>query len=264
MKCNNCGTKNDENAKFCVSCGHNLETNLAPKQKKEERVQPTGTPASSFSFDDILNFLKMLLSLIMKPVTTLKERLDEYSSSNKPWFVALGVSIFTMLLYAFYSAKNAVKVVDSFLWLGDGQTTWVWSNLKNVNWFKIIVGGIISYFLMIVVVAGIYYLSSLIGKKKPNFGKLLVVASITSLLSNVIALVIIPIFSMISVVLSGFIAIIGVIYVFIIFVYGMNLVMDLEDNDKLIYVNAVAMSVISLISYIIIVSVIGSAFSGLY
>ena len=73
-----------------------------------------------------------------------------------------------------------MKKKKKYNWnLNDYETTWVWSNLKNVQYLEIILKSFLIYLGVIFVITVIYYLASLVAKKEVSFPKLLGISTLS-------------------------------------------------------------------------------------
>lgn len=190
------------------------------------------------------NYFYILLAVILKPFTAFKEELTKFNEFKNSAMLALIVSGVATLITLFKTMLNVVRVTS--LW--SSEVKWVWKNLKNVQYFKVIGTNFLIYIGIIVAIAGIYYLASLIIKKQVDFSRLLGIASASIVPIVLCSLVLSPILTMIHATLGTGISIVGGIYTLILVYETINNEIMLEGNTKF-YFNLICLSILIIAGY---------------
>lgn len=147
-----------------------------------------------------------------------------------------------------------------------GETTWVWENIKELDFVKVFFVNFLVYAGIIAAIAGLYYLGSLIVKKKSNFSRLLAIATISIIPMYVCNLLLAPILGMITSFFAISFTVIGLIYSLLLMVELMSNELELNGNVKF-YFNLACISILLIVGIYVcinlLVSAINSSLGGL-
>ena len=267
MFCQNCGTQNAETSQSCVKCGNRFQVQTPnpsdvngeetpqavvhdiPKQKKSPK-------------NDYMTHLMTIGEVLLKPVTGLKKFLNNYEEPKS-------ASIFTAIVVGIVTVINLITSiiitvrVDTSGWFSESNYEWVWENIKDVKWFDwifkyfLIIAGVIAF------IAVVYFVASIILKKTNNYWRMLAATTIAFIPVFLSSMIVGPILGWIAFDLAVIANIIGIIYTYVILIYGLNSELDLEDNDTKIYVNVACWAVITIVAYIVIRMMITSMLGNL-
>jgi len=205
-----------------------------------------------------VNYFLIILEIILKPFTTFKEKLNKFEDFKNSIMVTLIVSVIATIVTLLKTMITTVKVT-SYL---TGNTEWMWENLKNINYIKVIGINLLIYLGIIFVIAGVYYIESLIAKKQSNFSRLLGISALSVVPAIICSSILAPIFSMIYIQLGVVITIIGIVYTVIIIYEIMNNEILLEGNAK-IYFNLICLSILFIALYYLCMKIMmGSVTNG--
>lgn len=294
MNCPNCGTYNTEGFKFCIKCGQSLAgietTNKQSVQQRESspqgvpmqnmnttsiqsgnNFQTTATstqtvntsvnnsvPATKVSF---MGYFFIILAVILKPFTAFKEELNKFNGFKNSAILSLIVSGGATLVNLITSMLNVV-MVKSYNWSSGGyKTTWVWKNLKELDYLKVIGKNFLIYLGVIVAIAVVYYIASLIAKKQTNFSRLLGVSALAVVPVLICSLILSPLLALIWAKLVMPITLVGAVYTIVLLYEGMNSEVLLEGNAKY-YFNLVCFSILGIAAYYLYMKLFMSAISG--
>ncbi len=265
MVCPNCGKEVKEGAKFCVGCGMalNNDTNkeISPteenkqgvefKEKVSSTVLEMKANAKKAADSDFMKFvistLMFLFNCLMKPIKTLKEKIDEYSKVDKACILAGVVALGTMI----------IRVVVEFLMaLIRKQCVFttcatVGEKLKAIDWMGITLKHLIIILMVMFAIAAIYYVASLIAKKNINYMRLLTITAVSFVPACLTMYLLTPIFGWLNVHLGVIVTIVGMIYSLVIFFTAINDEIKFDSADKSIYFNLICASIIVIILYFI-------------
>ena len=198
MNCPKCGTNNMEGTKFCSNCGTNLVG---------------GTSKKSFGCM-VMDYLKFLLDALIKPFKTYNDKKAELSD-NKHVFILTGVVSVAMMLLTLIRSMITI-CISTNLWTG--KTTFELSNLKYLDWVSLIFKNLLIFAAVIYVIAGVYYLATLIIKKEVKYTKLLAIACVSVIPFTAAALFLAPLMAYIWDILMLALFVAGIVYSIMILV----------------------------------------------
>lgn len=288
MNCQNCGTLNNIGSKFCIKCGKSLNEGQpiqsmpgsSYQEVLNEPINKTLNQNSSQNFDTIsqpmnnlsntstsgakvsfMSYFFIILAVILKPFTAFKEELNKFNGFKNSIILSLIISVGATLINLISSMLSVVRV-KSFDWASGGyKTNWIWENLKNLDYLKIIGKNFLIYLGIIVAIAVVYYLGSLIIKKQTNFSRLLGISALAIIPLLICSLILAPLLSLIWVGLKIPVIIIGVVYTVIIIYEVINNEILLEGNVKY-YFNLVCLSILGIVAYYLCIKVFMSSITG--
>lgn len=291
MNCPNCGTSNNVGSKFCIRCGQSLEgiqsfteqsvqtvempfqevssqsINNTPVQGVDNlqsnivSQQPMNTNIASEVKVSFMGYFFIILAVILKPFTAFKEELNKFNSFKNSAIMSLIVSGAATLINLITTMLNAV-MVKSYSWLsGSYKTTWTWENLKEIKYLEVVGKNVLIYLGVIVAIAVIYYIASLIVKKRTNFSRLIGISAIAVAPMLVCSLVLSPLLSLIWAELAMPITLIGAVYTIVLVYEGMNNEVLVEGNVKY-YFNLVCLSILGIAAYYLYMKLFMSSISG--
>lgn len=269
MKCPNCGKDVKEGAKFCVGCGTSLvdkETKKVEKTNSEKtdevkekvatKVNEVKVAAKKAADSDfmkvVLSSLMFLLNILLKPVKSLKEKIEFYSKPQNGFILAGVVALATMIIRVIVSFVMALikKQCTSSLF-GSGTCLTVGEKLKAIDWMGITLKHLLIILIVMFAIAGIYYVAGLIAKKTTNFMKILTITAVSLVPACVASYLLVPIFGWINVHFGVVVAIIGFVYSLVIFFTSIKDEFKFKDADMAIYFHLICVSVIIIIAYFV-------------
>ena len=209
MKCEKCGTPFKNGEKFCSKCGEVLEI------KQETKIKE--------NFGDVLiSVFKFILQVLIKPVDAIKENKDNMSN---PIF-ALILSVFAslvMVISNFIVNIFDVIVVKQYTFGKGYETSWQFSRIGNLDFLELIFKNFFMFAFVIILVAGVFYLSSLVIKKEINFFKSVSISAASIIPFVLCTFVLTPILSLIW---SHF-----VVLIFLGIIYSLSLLLSLYSEE---------------------------------
>lgn len=278
MKCPKCGKELKEGTKFCVGCGTKL-TNVEESVKKEvvneekvkeikekvnqkvETVKEQAKKAADSDFMKIvLATLMFLVNILLKPIKTLKAKLDYYSEPKNGFILAGVVALVTMVIRVFISFVMAlIKKNCITSWTGTKTCSTIGENLKNIPWMDITLKHLLVILMAMFIIAGIYYIASLIVKKNTNYMRLISIVAVSFIPACAAMYVLSPIFGWINVHLGVVVSIIGYVYSLVVFFTAMKDEIKFKDADTCVYFNLICASIILIGVYFLGVAIVNNA-----
>lgn len=286
MKCPNCGKDVKEGAKFCVGCGTSLtdketkkveeSTNQKADEVKEKvtakvnEVKDAAKRAADSDFMKVvLSSLMFLLNILLKPIKTLKEKIEFYSKPQNSFILAGVVAIATMIIRVVVSFIMAlIKKECTASLFGSGTCLTIGEKLKSIDWMGITLKHLLIIVIVMFAISGIYYVASLIAKKTTNFMRILTITSVSLVPACVASYLLVPIFGWINGHFGVVVAIIGFVYSLVIFFTSIKDEFKFKDADKAVYFHLICASVVIVVAYfvgynVLLNTVTNSATSGL-
>lgn len=265
MICSKCGY-NNEGAKFCVKCGNILGTENVPNTTPNVAVQNINnnnqmintqqniiqTSKSSF------NYFKHIITAFIKPIKTFKdeeEKLSEVKHSFILTAIVAGIMMIVNLISSMINASFTYKM-DTFTY--EYNKVLDLSGIQELDFVSLIFKNLLIYLIVMLVIAGVYYLASLVAKKTVSYPKILSITA-TSLIPYIaICMIVAPIMGIIWSELAIVFNIIGAIYALIIFICLINENIKFENSDLNVYFHAICMSILGTAGYFVIVKLLTS------
>lgn len=292
--CSNCGTSNASNTKFCIKCGTSLQPQSVSENQNinignnigiqsvnnEQNINNVNNdnnyqqPVQQQNYNNMnntynsqptssaesLNYFSYILGALLKPF-------DKFKSEENKLNNVKNVSILTLILVG---AMTIIRLITTMIssvrvtsfW--SSEVKWVWENLKEVQYFKVIGQSLLIYAGILVAVTCIYFLANIVIKKDAKFIKLLGTTTTAFIPFAVCSSILSPLLSMIYTPLGICITVIGVIYTLVVLLELTNELITIENKNTRIYFHLICLSIIfiggGLIAYKLI---LGSLTNGL-
>lgn len=294
--CSNCGTSNVVNAKFCIKCGTslqpqsvnenqdtNVDYNIEIKSVNDEQninsVNPNNfqQPLQQQNYNNMnntynsqstnivgsLNYFSYILGALLKPFDKFKSEENKLNEIKNVSILALIVVGAMTIIRLITTMISAVRVTS--FW--SNEVKWVWDNLKEVHYFKVIGQSLLIYAGILVTVAGVHFLANLVIKKDAKFVKLLGATTTAFIPFAICSSILSPLFSMIYTPLGICVTVIGLIYSLIILLELINELINIEDANVRIYFHLICLSIIfiggGLVAYKLILGSLTSSLGSL-
>ena len=273
MKCPNCGKDVKEGAKFCVSCGNALTEEKSEEtvkveqqdnsQKVEEVKEKVSAKVSEFKatakkaadsdfMKVVLSSLMFLVNILLKPIRTLKSKIEYYSDPKNGFILAGVVALATMIVRVvveFVMALIQKQCTASIF--GKGTCATIGEKLKAIPWMDITLKHLLIILIAMFAVAGIYYIASLIAKKTANFMRLLTITAVAFVPACVATYLLCPIFGWLNIHFGVIVGIVGMIYSLVIFFTAIKDEFKFDNADKAVYFHLICASVILIVVYFV-------------
>ena len=266
MNCSNCNTLNNVGSKFCIKCGHILQdpqgqTETVFQEVPISNIDILSTSSTPITKVSIMECFSIILAVILKPFTALQEKLNKFNELKNSAILALVVSVVATLINLIKTMLNEV-IVKKLDWLsGRYETTWVWENLKEIDYLEVVGKNFLIYLGVIVAISVVYYIASLIIKKEAKFSRLLGISAIAVAPMLICSLILSPLLSLIWNKLTIPIIIVGAIYTIILLYEGINNEVLLKDNTKY-YFNLICFSILGIALYYLYIKVLMTSIYG--
>lgn len=256
MICPKCNSDNAQGSKFCNVCGEELVVKeKKSKINKDEVVQEAKVDSVSDKFD-IKELFNLVIGTLTKPVSTLKNKVKLYDDVKTSLIIGGAVSLICTVITLIRTMISSV-FVEEYVGFFETKTVFRIEKLLDVNYIGIIFRNIFMFAGIIAVCALVYYLASLILKKKTNYIRLVGITSVAMIPFYLVSVLIAPIIALVSGYFSVLISIIAFVYSITIMIYAYNKELQL-DGDKIVYVNAICISILLVIVYIAVLIVLES------
>lgn len=195
-----------------------------------------------------------ILACLLKPITAIKNKINEYADVKSAGLLTVLVSLCRMIIVLLGEMIRNVIVPSGIF--KSSKFTVSFEGLKNVAYFDIIVKQTIGFIIVVAVVAGVYYVVSCVMKKTVNYFKLVSIATV-SFIPMFIAGFVATIISYIYIPLGVFIVFATLVYSVITFIRCVNDEIKL-DGDMMVYFQTICLTVIFIITYYVLSNTISS------
>lgn len=193
-------------------------------------------------------YFSILISILLKPYTALKQEGEKLNTFKSSFVLSLFISVFGVLINLIQTIWAVVRVKSYDYTARKYVTKFVFENIKDIKFVKVIGQNFLIYLGIIFAIACVFYIASLIIKKQLNFSKVLGMAAISVVPLFLSTLLFSPLLGMISSYLSTGISLIGGIYTILLTYEGMNEELQLKENQKY-YFNLICFSILGIAAY---------------
>lgn len=221
--------------------------------ESQVNIKKTEEKGSTTDFVSIIiSCLMFLFNIILKPISTLKSRVQDFSDVKKTSILVILVSFIRMILNLFSSIISAIftKEIVNY-WTGDSKLKISFSNLKNLNYFSLIFKQFFGFILVVIIIAGIYYIVSMLMKKKINYFKVASITSVSFITYIIVSYFISPIVNYIYSPFSIFLVFGSLIYSFITFILAINEEVNFKESNYSVYFHTICLTVVVIVTYYI-------------
>lgn len=203
-----------------------------------------------------------ILACLLKPITAIKNKINEYADVKSAGLLVILVSLCRMIIGLLNAMIQIIFVKQRNFLKGTTSLTVSFDGLKNLDYFSLIVKQFIGFIIVVAAVAGVYYVVSCVMKKTVNYFKLVSITTVSfipmfiaGLLATIIGYIYIP--------LSVFVVFASLVYSVITFVKSVNDELKLE-GDMTVYIQTICLTIVFVITYYVlsnyITGLIGSIF----
>lgn len=200
------------------------------------------------------HLVSFIISALTKPTSTFKEKLSGFSSFKKAWQLPLiTTGLFTILSVVNTIIAKVYTPAHKSFFGKQVAASWNWKKLEKFDWFQTIFSQIIAYLVPVLAITAIYYIISLIFKKKSNYFRLLTIAAVSSIPAILSTYILMPLGAMISLNLGFILMFAGFAYSSTLIYEGLNQDIDYQ-NDQRIFANTIVIITIYALAIIIFTS----------
>lgn len=232
------------------------------KKEVSTSVKKSDSSMVSSNFDlvesikEIGNYLTMLLKNPMDGIEDKSsKKLEDIKFSGLLFIIVVFISSFI----GFISSLINIVYSDEKIMVSDGSmSNFVWERLEYYNLFEFFADNLIIYSGIILAISVVYFVGAIIIKKTLDFPKTLGIVSAVLAPSYVMALIVVPILSKISIYCGVFAMFIAMFYPVLILVKYFSDKLKL-NNSQYVFVNLICISLILLITGYILKTVLVSA-----
>lgn len=203
-----------------------------------------------------------ILACLLKPITSIKNKINEYADVKNAGLLVILVSLCRMIIGLLSAMITAIFVKQRNLFKGTTSLEVSFDGLKELDYFGLIVKQFIGFIIVVAAVAGIYYVVACVMKKTVNYFKLVSIATV-SFIPLFIAGFVVTIVNYFYIPLAVFIYFAALVYSLITFIKSTNDEMKLEGN-MVVYIQTICMTVIFVITYYVLSNYLTSLFGSLF
>lgn len=231
----------------------------APQTKTKSNTDALKQKLQEVSKNHLVNFV---ISALTKPTSTFKEKLSGFSDFKKAWQLPLiTTSLFTILSVVNTIIAKVYTPAHKSFFGKEVAASWNWKKLDKFDWLQTIFSQIISYLVPVLAITAIYYIISLIFKKKSNYFRLLTIAAVSSIPAILTTFILMPLGTIVSLNLGFIIMFAGFAYSSILVYEGFNQDIGYQ-NDQRIFANTIVTITIYALAIILFTSFLKQSLGG--
>lgn len=186
-----------------------------------------------------LDMIPLVLNSILKPGTTMENEGNKYRDNVVALKVTLFITVIALVVRIVTAIISGCFSTSFNAITGMSSTSFNPANIANVNWLGVIVISVLLSGIFILIISGVYYVSSFIKSKGITFGRYLMVANIAFIPFIIGVTVLGPLGTIISAFVSFVLVGVSFIYSFISFISGINNLLAIDSVNKNIIYNAI-------------------------
>ena len=226
----------------------------------ENEVKSVEKKSSFDLMTTIMNCITFILAVALKPVNAMKSKIKDYSDFKSAGILVLFVSLAQMIINLLGTMISVIFVKQRNFFSGETKFEVSFENLKDLNYFDLIVKNVFWSIVVIAAVAGIYYIVAMIMKKNVNYFKMVAITSVSFVpvfVAGFVGIIVAYIYAPLSV----FLIFASFIYSFLIFINAIDSEVEFKDADYKVYFHAICLTVIFIVAYYVLSNMIGNMFS---
>jgi yip1 domain len=231
----------------------------APQTKTKSNADALKQKLQEVSKNHLVNFV---ISALTKPTSTFKEKLSGFSDFKKAWQLPLiTTGLFTILSVVNTIIAKVYTPAHKSFFGKEVAASWNWKKLDKFDWLQTIFSQIITYLVPVLAITAIYYIISLIFKKKSNYFRLLTIAAVSSIPAILTTFILMPLGTIVSLNLGFIIMFAGFAYSSILVYEGFNQDIGYQ-NDQRIFANTIVTITIYALAIILFTSFLKQSLGG--
>ena len=234
MFCKKCGNKLKKGVKFCDKCGTSITLDI-----KEKVIDAKGSS---------INLISLIKGLYLDPVKTVSDNV-KYLKEGKVSLIASLILVLSSMIFKLLttiSQSFTVKTCD--IW-GKCKDTISLTNIFKLNYSDLVFKEVIILAILLFALSGIYYVGSLVLKKKIDFFEIHSVM-ICSLIPYVVLVYLIsPILSSIYNPFGILIDNLVKVYTVLLISFSIKDLFKIKETKDLILLNSICLAVFTIIKY---------------
>ena len=231
----------------------------ASQTKTKSNADALKQKLQKVSKNHLVNFV---ISALTKPTSTFKEKLSGFSDFKKAWQLPLiTTGLFTILSVVNTIIAKVYTPAHKSFFGKEVAASWNWKKLDKFDWLQTIFSQIIAYLVPVLAITAIYYIISLIFKKKSNYFRLLTIAAVSSIPAILTTFILMPLGTIVSLNLGFIIMFAGFAYSSILVYEGFNQDIGYQ-NDQRIFANTIVTITIYALAIILFTSFLKQSLGG--
>lgn len=209
----------------------------------------------------IMGCFMFVLASIMKPVTAIKNKINDYSDVKTTGILVVVIAFCRMIINLLGSMISTIFVKERVSFLSsDTKLKVSFERLKNLDYFNLIVKQFIGFIIVVAAVAGIYYVVAVVMKKTVNYFKLAAIVTV-SFVPMFIATFVSIIVAYIYAPLSAFLIFASLIYSLLTLVHCIDEEVKFDDKSFKVYFQTICLTIVFIVVYYILSKTISSMLS---
>lgn len=196
------------------------------------------------------NFGSMIGDSILKPISSVESNAATLKKPKDTFIFAGIISVLITVCNLISTMLSTIFYKQYDFWTQKYNWNISFSNLDSLDYIDLIFVNLLQYSIVILGIAGIYYLATLVLKKETTYIKTLGIISL-AIIPNVILSFVGSILGIIWSPIGAFIGASAVAYTILILTLTLKNVLKINDFDKLVFFNVIIIAILKVLEYII-------------
>ena len=200
--------------------------------------------------DRKMSLFDLIKGSILNPVTSVEGNVLALENTKNTFTFAGIITLVITIANMLSTMITTIFAKECDWWTNKCSFHVSFGNLDSLDYVYLIIVSLIKYAVMVLAIAGVYYIGSLILKKSANYVKTLALVSfavIPSIIANFAA----SIFGIVYQPLAILVGTIGSIYTILILCFNVKAELKINDIDKLILFNSIVLAIVKLLEYFV-------------
>ena len=196
------------------------------------------------------SLLEIIKNSILKPVNSVEENAASFKDAKMTFIFAGIITVLITVSNLLATMLSTIFSKQYDFWTQKYNWSISFSNLSSLDFSDLIFTRLVQYALIILGIAGIYFLATSILKKNVSYVKILGIVSL-AVIPSVILSFCASVLGIIWNPLGLFIEAAAVAYVILILTFSLKNILKIDDVDKLVFYNVVIIVGLKILEYII-------------
>lgn len=199
------------------------------------------------------NFIGFIKDMFLKPTSSIEENAATLKDSKSTFIFAGIISLSVMICNLVSTMISTIFSKKYDFWTQKYNWNISFSNLDSLDYTQLVLVDLLQYAIMILGIAGIYYLATLVLKKNITYTKTLGIVSL-AVIPNVILSFVGSILGIVWNPFSIFIGSAASVYTILILIVSFKNILKINDFDKIVFYNVILLAIIKILEYIVFTS----------
>ena len=258
MLCKNCGTELENDVRFCPDCGEKIVNEVKKIKKvedikaelKEELKEELRKEMKEEKMKYAMNVFEFFKNSLLMPVKSMESTVKKLNSPKS-------ACIFACILAVIMTILNFLRALFASFWVKEWSfkefrmvTKFDLKGVLELDFFELLVKQLFIYLVFVFIIAGVFYLGTLIVKKKADFFKFLRITSVALIPNVVLSMIVAPVLQMLHYSLYSVATNIGSLSLLFILYEVLKNDVVFKEKDKNVWFYVICFSILHAINLV--------------